>query len=157
MGDYTGCELDVPVNLPEETVQRIAAAFAARTEGDTAVADYLRDHGHVTGFDFRVGDELDFATELREIDGFPFTLWTSPKYEYLGTLVKYTARLPGFFVADCTDSGDIVLSNVELCARLDRAGSVGEVREWVRGQLGCAWDEPSPAPDVTAPDAGAAA
>lgn len=144
MGDYTGIELDISLGLPEEQLQRVAAAFAGRTDGDDdgALAS-LRGTGHAVGADFRVGDEQEFADELRRIGEFPFTLWSSPKYEYLGQLVKHTPQLPRYFVADCTDAGDIVVSNTDLLDCVRQATSVAQVRAWVENELGCAWDEPA--------------
>lgn len=152
MGDYTGCELDIPLGLAEETLERIAAAFIERTGADFDVLEALRGSGHATGADFRVGDEQNFADELRKIAEFPFTFWSSPKYDYLGQLVKYTPRLQGYFIADCTDSGDIVVSNANLLDCVRRATSAAEVKAWVEKELGCAWDNPTgPASDPTTP------
>ena len=124
MGDRTCLNLVIHDNLPKAHLAAVRAVFedyGTPEEPDPSSLELM-------AVEAPLGAYADLADELvelmagdresgREPLAFSFDVWSDPKYEYLGGLVKHR---PGHhrFSADCDANGQALLTDAEIDALL---------------------------------------
>ncbi len=141
MGDYTGADLTVDTTAAtEEQLAAIWDLFVEQCEVLAGDDEEFLTSGTVSGAEFRMGDEIDFALSVREVANVKFTFFTTPKYGDEGTLLKNHPDKEKFFMASCGETGDIIVDNKELVKIVDTAQTLDVVRAFVHDALGRDWD-----------------
>ncbi len=144
MGDRTALTFLIPNpgDLPPGYELAIRDTFASFVADHTAQTDAGR--MKMEGNEASVGSAEEAAQALLDLmkgdpdaepplppHQFAFTVWEDPKYEWLGTLYRYTPGQP-MFTAECDASGRAVIEFSQIAAAIaattDRDGLIARLR-----------------------------